>query len=101
MTLRSFLCNTVHKKSSRKLSEEVVPYEHKGVQKMDLDEYLWRLKMSQGDFGELVGLSQRTVSLLVNKKVTPCLETAIAIFDATSGEVDYKDLVKKPKNKKP
>lgn len=66
---------------------------------MDLDEYLWRLKMRQEDFGEIVGLSQRSVSLIVNRKVTPCLEMAIAIVEATDGEVSYRELLKKPKAK--
>ena len=62
---------------------------------MDLDEYLWRNRITQKRFAERIGIAQKSMNLLVYRKVTPTLSTAIKIIGAAGGHIQYEDLLKK------
>lgn len=62
---------------------------------MDLDEYLWRNKITRKDFAKKIGMTPHSLSSIVAGKVSAKLYTAINIVEATKGEVSYKDLLRK------
>lgn len=61
---------------------------------MELDEYLWRNKISKKYFAEKVRLAPHTLSNIVFKKVTPNLISALNIVKASEGQVTFEELVK-------
>jgi len=67
---------------------------------MDLDEYLWRNKMSQRVFAEKVDVNSVTIFNLKNFKVIPNLLTAMKIFKFTDGQVTFHEMVSPVERKK-
>ena len=61
---------------------------------MDLNEYLWRNRITQKDFSKRIKIANHTLSLIVNKKVTPHLSTAIKIVEASEGQIEFRELLK-------
>ena len=61
---------------------------------MDLDEYLWRNKITQKRFAEIIGMNHNTLCGLIHKKITPTLINALNIVKVTNGDVDIETLVK-------
>lgn len=66
---------------------------------MDLDEFLWRQKISQKDFAAKIYQTECQVSSYVNRRRTPSLRIAIKIYEATKGIVDYKEMLNKKEQK--
>jgi DNA-binding XRE family transcriptional regulator len=60
---------------------------------MDLDEYLWRHRIKQKDFAELLGVRQATVHCLRKRKSTPLLLLALNVVAVTRGAVDIESLL--------
>ena len=61
---------------------------------MQLDEYLWKNKIKQKDFAPLIGLAPHSLSMIVQKKVSPKLYVAINIISKTEGKVTYAELLR-------
>lgn len=61
---------------------------------MELDYWLFKNKVKHKEFAKKVGIMPHRLSLIVNKKATPSLLTAIAIHEHTNGQVSYKEMVK-------
>lgn len=60
---------------------------------VDLDYYLWKNKIRHKDFAKAVGISLNTLSMIVNKKRTVNLATAIKIHLETKGAVSLYNLL--------
>lgn len=60
---------------------------------MDLHLFLWKHRLKQKDFAELINVQPHTMSRLVTKKASPTLPVAIAIVKFTNHEVTYDDLL--------
>ena len=61
---------------------------------MDLDFYLWKLKISQRELSARTGISTTRLNAFVKKLSTPSLVSAIKIHEATDGKVGYKDMIR-------
>lgn len=61
---------------------------------MELDYYLWKKKILHKDFAKNVGIATHTLSVLVNKKSSPTLFTALKIYFETEGAVSLFELLK-------
>jgi len=60
---------------------------------MSLDEWLKQKELNAQEFADLVGVTQGYISRLRARKVTPSVVVAVAIRDATNGEVTVDDLL--------
>jgi len=60
---------------------------------MDLDEYLWRKKIKQKVFAEMVGVQLGTIHHLRRRAKTPSLSLALNIVDVTNGEIEIENLM--------
>jgi predicted transcriptional regulator len=60
---------------------------------MSLDEWMKQKEINSQEFGDLVGVTQGYISRLRGRKVTPSVVVAVAIRDATNGEVTVDDLL--------
>lgn len=58
-----------------------------------LRRYLKRHKISDADFGKLIGMGRQSVWRLAEGKNTPNVFTAMKIMDATGGKLTLKDLL--------
>lgn len=67
---------------------------------MDLDEYVWRRKVTLKKMSEETGICAVTLSQLRNFKVTPKLDTALKIHEVTNGEVSYLEMLPPEARKK-
>lgn len=67
---------------------------------MDLREYLFRYRITQKKFAELVEVTPQHIYSIVNGKTKPGKRLAKAISDATQGLVLVSDLLKKTADKK-
>jgi len=61
---------------------------------MDIDEYLWRNKISQKKFSKKAGIAAHTLSILVHRHVSPKLVTAIKIIEASDNIITIEDLLR-------
>jgi DNA-binding XRE family transcriptional regulator len=61
---------------------------------LELDYYLWKNKILHKDFAKEVGIATHTLSVLVNKKSSPTLFTALKIYFATDRAVSLFELLK-------
>ena len=61
---------------------------------MELDYYLFKNKIKHKDFAKKIGIQPHHLSALVHKKVNPNLITAIKIYDASHGQISYKEMVR-------
>lgn len=62
---------------------------------MDLDEYLWKMRLKKKEFCRLVGTEPTNLYYITKRKHTPNLGLALRINYATSGEVTMEDLLTK------
>jgi transcriptional regulator with XRE-family HTH domain len=62
----------------------------------DLKDYLSRAGMKQEAFALRVGVTQATVSKLIARTMTPSLELALKIEDATGGAVSARSWLPSP-----
>ena len=60
---------------------------------MDLREYLFRHRIKQQDFCKKVGISHKTLYLIINGKADIKLSTFRKIKAATDGQVKEEDIV--------
>lgn len=60
---------------------------------MTLDEYLDKYGIQKSEFAEKLGKSAANFTCLVRRSTTPNLITALAIYDLTSGEVTYREML--------
>lgn len=60
---------------------------------MDLDEWLWKEKISITKFADMVKVSNINLHYIITRKSTARLPTAIKILKATKGEVELENLV--------
>lgn len=60
---------------------------------MELDYYLWKNKLSHKSFAKKVGIAPHSLSVIVNKKRTPLLTTAIKIHYEAGGAVSLYELM--------
>ncbi len=67
---------------------------------MDIDEYLWRNKITRKNFAERVGMAAQTMSLLASKKITPSLPNAVNIVKASGGMITYHEMIKEADREK-
>ena len=65
---------------------------------MELKEYLWRNDLHAKEFAAKAGLSQATILFVMKKRVTPRLDTAFKIRDATGGQVTFEDMLVNPQS---
>lgn len=61
---------------------------------MELDYYLYKNKIKHKDFAKKIGLVPHRLSVIVHKRASPNLVTAIKIHEASEGKVSYKELVR-------
>lgn len=61
---------------------------------MELDYYLFKNKIKHKDFAQIIGIMPHRLSVLIHKKASPNLVTAIKIHEATQGKVSYKEMVR-------
>lgn len=61
---------------------------------MDLNEYLWKNRVTQKTFSKTSGLSPRTINFLVHKTFSPSLVSALNVYEATGGDVTFFDMLK-------
>lgn len=62
---------------------------------MNLDEYLWRSKITATELAKTVGVSLPTMLLIKHQKHAPKLITALKIMAKTNGKVGLEDLLSK------
>jgi len=67
---------------------------------MDLDEWLWKKKISQQKFSDKIGISHINLHHIICRKTTAKLRTAIKILEHTNNEVDLKNLLSEKDCKK-
>lgn len=60
---------------------------------MELDYYLWKNKIKNKDFAKRCGIAPPTLSVIVHKKRSPLLLTAIKINAETKGQVSLYELL--------
>lgn len=60
---------------------------------MELFIWLKRNKISAKKFSKMIGISEPSMSNILNKIVTPSLVVAIKILDATNGDIDVMHLL--------
>lgn len=60
---------------------------------MDLDEYVWRRRVTLKTISKETGIHPNTLSLIRNLKITPSLDTALRLAAFTKGEVDYLEML--------
>ncbi|NGX36899.1 MAG: hypothetical protein K1000chlam2_00044 [Chlamydiae bacterium] len=66
---------------------------------MELDEYLWRNKISRTKFAEQLNVLPNQVCQYANKRKTPNLLYANKIHHATNGLVTFHEMLKGPEQK--
>lgn len=57
--------------------------------------YIDAAKLSNERFGRMVGLSRVSIHRIIAGKQTPSPESALAIVEATAGEVTLEDLIRR------
>lgn len=67
---------------------------------MDLDEYMWRNKITNRKFGLRIGTHAQHVSTIKRKVITPSLMLAAKIIEASDGKVEMFDLMSDRDRKK-
>ncbi len=60
---------------------------------MNLDEYLWRNKITKQDFANQIGISRGHIHQLINGTRSPSAKLAKKIEEATGGEVTKEELL--------
>ena len=60
---------------------------------MDLDEYVWRNRITLGSISEKTKISVNTLSNIKTKKIVPKLDTAIKLHMFTNGEVTFEEML--------
>lgn len=60
---------------------------------MDLDEWLWRKKITMREFSERTGIHWNMLSGIKRKVRVPRLDNAIIIHKMTNGEVTFEQLL--------
>lgn len=60
---------------------------------MDLDEWVWRNRVTLRDISEGTGIHVNTLSSVKLKKIVPRLDVAVKIHMFTNGEVPYEEMM--------
>lgn len=60
---------------------------------MDLDEYLWRNKITLDKCKQEVGLSQAALCSLKRRKTSPSLLSALKLFEFSKGKITLEELL--------
>ena len=60
---------------------------------MDIDEYLWRNKITRTDFAKKAQIHRGQLSSYIHKKRTPTIEIASRIVHASGYQIKYVDLM--------
>tara|TARA_R110002126_G_scaffold77229_2_gene192656 strand:- start:4777 stop:5004 length:228 start_codon:yes stop_codon:yes gene_type:complete len=60
---------------------------------MDVDEYIWRNKITGVSFAKMVQISIPTFRNMKNGIVSPKLVTALKILSVTDGKIDIEELL--------
>ena len=67
---------------------------------MNLDEYLWRNKITVREMAKKINVSEQTLSLIKREKVSASLDFALKIHEITDGKVTLFETLTPDKQKK-
>ncbi len=62
---------------------------------MDLNEWIWRNKLTQTSVSKMTGIHHQTIHNLIKRKNSPCMFNAFALKKFTNNEVDFADMIAK------
>jgi len=60
---------------------------------MDLDEYVWRNRVTLGAISEATGISVNTLSNIKTKKIIPKLDTALKLNLYSRGIIKFEEML--------
>jgi len=67
---------------------------------MDLDEWLWRKRLTIKQVAKETEICPATLSHIKNKKISPNLQTALTLREYSNGEIELLELLPKNKSEK-